>query len=117
MQTIWIEIPVADTDRAARFYAAVFGHGPTEVVDDGTRRFTVLPGTPPVSLNRTAGFTPSADGALPYFHLDGGLDPVLARVAAAGGTVVQPGAERPGLGVFALVLDTEGNLLTLHSES
>lgn len=70
MQAIWIEIPVSDLERAK----AVFEHAPTEVVDDGTRRITIIPGEPTVSLNQAPGFTPGPQGALPYFALVADLD-------------------------------------------
>ena len=117
MHAIWIEIPVADLARAKAFYESVFAHAPTAVTDDGTRTITVIEGQPTVSLNRTAGFVPSADGALPYFHLDGPLDEALARVTAAGGAVVEPPTTRGDLGRFALVSDSEGNALYLHAAS
>ncbi|MFG2887339.1 VOC family protein [Streptomyces sp. NPDC048297] len=115
MQTIWIEIPAEDLERAKRFYEAVFQHEPTEIVDMGVRRITILPGTPSVSLNQTDGFVPSTLGALPYFHVDEPLSEALERVTANGGSVVDPTEERPGNGFFALVLDSEGNAVTLHS--
>ena len=117
MHAIWIEIPVADLNRAKTFYEAVFAHPPTAVVDDGTRVITVIDGAPTVSLNRTAGFRPSSEGSLPYFHVDAPLEAALDRLTAAGGSVVEPAAARGDLGVFALVTDTEGNAFTLHAAS
>ena len=113
MQAIWIEIPVGDLDRARQFYASVFGLADTEVVEQDVRRIVVIDGEPSVSLNETAGFRPSADGSLPYFHVDD-LDAALSAVDAHGGRVVEPATERPGLGRFALVLDSEGNGVYLH---
>ena len=117
MNAIWIEIPVADLTRAKAFYESVFAHAPTEVTDDGTCAITIIDGQPTVSLNRTEGFTPSPDGVLPDFHLDGPLAPALDRVTAAGGAVVEPAAPRGDLGLFALVTDSEGNSLYLHAAS
>lgn len=117
MHAIWIEIPVADIDRAKGFYEAVFEHAPTEVVKQEERTITIIPGEPTVSLNQAAGFEPSAVGSLPYFHLEGPLDDALSRVAAAGGRIVEAAAARGDLGLFALVTDTEGNGLYLHAAS
>ncbi len=116
MQAIWIEIPVADLARAKAYYEAVFGHDSTEVVEQEERTITVIEGTPSVSLNQTAGFRPSADGTLAYFHVDD-LDAAVAAVTAHAGSVVEPPTERPGLGRFALVTDSEGNALYLHGAS
>jgi predicted enzyme related to lactoylglutathione lyase len=115
MITIWVEIPAISLERAKTFYEAVFEHAPTEIIDDGTRRITILPGTPSVSLNETRGFVPTSEGSLPYFHLEDPLGVVVDRVVAAGGGVVEPVAQRGENGFFALVLDSEGNGLTLHS--
>lgn len=113
MQAIWIEIPVSDLERAKRFYETVFGHEATDVVEDGARRITIVPGEPSVSLNQTAGFTPGPQGPLPYFEV-GAVTSALQRVGAAGGEVVDPATPRGELGLFAVVRDSEGNLLTLH---
>ncbi len=117
MHAIWIEIPVADLARAKAFYESVFGHAATAVTDDGTRAITIIDGQPTVSLNQTAGFTPSAAGSLPYFHVDEPLDGALGRVSAAGGAIVEPATARGDLGLFALVTDSEGNALYLHATS
>jgi len=113
MHAIWIEIPVADLQRAKRFYEAVFGHPATEVIEQPERTITIIPGEPTVSLNQTAGFEPSPLGSLPYFHVDD-LPGALGILTAAGGNVVEPAHERPGNGWFAHVTDPEGNAFYLH---
>jgi hypothetical protein len=115
MHAIWIEIPASDLERAKAFYESVFGHAATGVSGDGTRRITIIEGTPTVSLNQTAGFRPSTDGSIPYFHVEEPLSGALERVAAAGGRVLEPATVRGDLGVFSLVADTEGNSLYLHA--
>lgn len=117
MQAIWIEIPVRDLDRAKQFYETVFGHAPTDVIDDGERKITIIPGAPTVSLNQTAGFIPGEQGALPYFGRGDELDATLERVIAAGGEIVDAKTARGENGFFSLVRDPEGNLLTLHGTS
>lgn len=117
MQGVWIEVPAVDLERAKRFYEHVFGHPRTEILEDAGRRLTVIEGTPTVSLNQVEGFTPSADGSIPYFHLDGRAADAVARVEATGGTVVEPPAARADRGTFTLVLDPEGNALYLHTST
>jgi predicted enzyme related to lactoylglutathione lyase len=41
------------------------------------------------------------------------IDDALGRIQAAGGTVVTPRTEIPGMGAFAYFTDTEGNTLGL----
>ncbi len=115
MDAIWIELPALDLARSKIFYEAVFSHPATEIIDSGSRTITVIPGTPTVSLNRTAGFTPHADGTLPYFQVPD-LDAAVTAASAYGGRVVEPRHERPGFGWFALILDSEGNPLYLHAD-
>lgn len=113
MQSIGIEVPVHDLHRAMRFYETVFGHARTDVIEEEGRVRTVIDGAPGVFLDQTAGFARSADGSLPYFHVDD-LDAAVAAVAAAGGRVLEPATPRGDLGRFAHVLDSEGNGLYLH---
>lgn len=115
MQTIWIELPALDIERALNFYATVFGHEPTAVNDDGTRAMTVIPGTPTVSLNQTAGFEPGRQGPLPVFDVDEPLSPMVERALAAGARLVESINQRGEHGWFALLLDSEGNHVYIHS--
>jgi hypothetical protein len=116
MIAIWIELPAADIERARAFYQEALGAGPAEVQDDGRRRIVVFEGTPYVSLNQTADFRPSADGPLPYFDVTD-LDAAVQAVVRLGGTIVEEPHPRPGLGRFALIRDSEGNSLYLHSQN
>lgn len=115
MKAIWIELAAHDVARANTFYATVFGHDPVEILEGDGRAVIIIPGEPVVSLNQTAGFVPNGDGTLPYFDVEGSLEASLATVVAAGGTIAEPISERPGYGFFAIVIDTEGNHLYLHS--
>lgn len=117
MNAVWIEIPVHDLTRAKAFYEAVFQHAPTEVLIEDGRRITLIEGQPTVSLNQTPGFTPTDQGSLPYFHLDGTITDALARVTAAGGRIVEPAVARADRGMFSLVTDSEGNAFYLHAAS
>lgn len=115
MKAIWIELPALDLARATRFYSTMFGHPEPDIFDDGTRAITVIPGEPTVALNRTAGYVPRDPGILPYFTVDEPLSAVIERTRSAGGSVVEHPGERPGFGFFAIVCDTEGNHVYVHS--
>lgn len=115
MHAIWIEFPAADLARAKAFYEAVFQHDPTDILSEGARSITVIPGEPTVSLNQVDGFTPTTAGSLPYFHLEESLAAVLDRVTRAGGRVLEDAHARGDNGFFAQVQDTEGNALYVHS--
>lgn len=46
------------------------------------------------------------------------MDPLLARVTPAGGTIVVPKTQiSPEVGHFAMFLDTEGNKIGIHSKA
>lgn len=116
MHAIWIEIPVTDLHRAKQFYAAVFAHEATDDIAQPDRTIVVIPGEPTVSLNQTASFVPTAEGSVPYFHVDD-LDASIAAAVAHGGTVIEAKSERADNGWFAEITDSEGNALYLHGTS
>ena len=56
----------------------------------------------------------SADAPAPVITINvGSVDDSLKKVEAAGGTVVRPKTEIPGMGSFAYLKDTEGNVIGL----
>jgi hypothetical protein len=63
-------------------------------------------------------YTPSQHGALVYFTAHSGdVSNELLRVEPAGGKVLLPKTEvAPGFGFKAVILDTEGNRIALHSK-
>jgi uncharacterized protein len=117
----WFEIPSADLDRATRFYETLFGVQLT-VMD--------LPGIKmrmfPVSdmMNHISGAVvnsdfhkPSAsDGVLLYLNGNPDVQLILDKVEAAGGHIAVPKtAISPEYGDMAVIIDTEGNRIGLHS--
>lgn len=106
------EIPARDPRRAARFFRRAFGWQAESVDWDGPAYVTL----------RSAGGEPAlqggllaADGAgfehpLPVLHLAAGtIEECLARVEAAGGSVVAPPRRVGDLGRFARFRDPEGH--------
>lgn len=114
----WFEIPVTDFARAQRFYEAVLG---TEIgtVSMGDSTMGMLSSDPEAvggAIVQGEGSRPAADGTMVYLNGGDDLAPMLARAAAAGGTVVVPKTEiGNGYGYFAHFIDTEGNKVGLHS--
>ena len=115
----WIEIPVADMDRARAFYGKILQADLPPVMDLAGNQYSLFPSEDRFNcgaLARGEGYVPSAQGVTVY--LDGGddLDHVLSRVKKAGGTVVLPktylGKDAGHIGLF---LDTEGNRIGLQS--
>jgi predicted enzyme related to lactoylglutathione lyase len=117
---VWFEIPAADLDRACRFYETVLATNLNKG-EFGPETLAVFPyERPAVSgcLSQIQGHQPSAAGTVIYLNADPDLDGALARVDPAGGKVVVPKtALPPGMGFFARIQDTEGNLVGLHAIS
>ena len=116
----WFEIPVADFDRAKKFYSTIYEFDMPEMNMDGVRMGFFLYDQQSMGVGGAIvhgdGLGPSAGG--PKVYLNGGddLDNVLNRVQAAGGKVVLPKTEiTPEFGYYATFEDTEGNEVSLHS--
>jgi predicted enzyme related to lactoylglutathione lyase len=115
----WFEIPVRELDRAQRFYEAVLER-PMARETMGSEQmalFTASDAGVKGCLNiGAAAVAPSADGTRVYLDASPSLDDALARAARAGGRVVTPKVALPGgMGYFAHIADSEGNVVGLHA--
>ena len=111
-----VEIPAADLDRAAKFYSDVLGR-PMKVEQAGPERLSVFPHQKPsVGGCVSATGQPSGAGVVLYLNASPSLEAALNRVPEAGGEVVVPRtALPPGMGFYARIRDTEGNVVGLHA--
>jgi predicted enzyme related to lactoylglutathione lyase len=117
-QIVWCDIPVLDLDRAVRFYSAVLGQVVKKQEFPG-----MLIGVLPHNDGEAGGclFTspdekPSDKGLMVYLNANGRLDDALSAVTANGGKIVQPRHQIGPFGFRAIVLDSEGNRIALHSD-
>lgn len=109
----YVEIPAADVERSAQFYAAVFGWK-SRMRGDGQRAFDDTTGA--VSGAWVPGRPPSREpGMLTYVMVDD-LDATLRKVAAAGGAVATPRTSLGSGDAFATIVDPAGNLVGLYQE-
>lgn len=121
----WFEIYVTDMARAQAFYETVLNirMQPMTPPDEMEGGFEMLmfpsdmenpaPGCGG-TLCRMEGFKPGAGGTLVYFSCeDCGVE--ASRVAAAGGQLVREKFSIAPYGFIALCIDTEGNMIGLHS--
>jgi predicted enzyme related to lactoylglutathione lyase len=116
-QVVWVDIPVLDLDRAVRFYSAVLGAEVRKQEYPGMS-IGLLPGADSdVSgcLFTKVDEKPSASGLLIYLNAQGRLDEAVAAVESNGGKVLLPAHQIGPHGFRAVVLDSEGNRLALHS--
>ena len=114
----WFEIPVSDMDRAQKFYEKVVGVSLQREESMGAlcAVFPMKPDANCGSLTQGEGYTPSASGVVIYLEVDC-VEKASKRAEEAGGSVVLsctalPEAEQ---GYIALIMDTEGNRIGLHS--
>ena len=117
----WFEIPVTDFDRAKKFYETIFGYQMPENVMGSARMGFLLYDFPAGKVGgaivyNPEFYTPSDNGSLIYLNCQPDLQIVLDKVEAAGGqTLMQKTIVAPDLGFWALIKDSEGNRVALHS--
>ena len=116
---VHFEIPADDVARAKEFYSSIFDWQlqdmpemdytivQTTAVDEN--QMPTAPGAINGGLMRRSQDTPS-----PVLTIDvESVDQALEQVEAAGGKVVRPRTEIPGMGAFAYFTDPDGNTLGL----
>jgi predicted enzyme related to lactoylglutathione lyase len=117
----WFEIPVTDFERAKKFYETIFDYqmpenqmGPARM---GFLLYDFQNGGRGGAIVHNPGFyTPSRNGTMVYLNCDPDLQPILDKVEPACGIVIMNKKEvAPNLGYWALIEDTEGNRVALHS--
>jgi predicted enzyme related to lactoylglutathione lyase len=112
------EIPVADLDRAIRFYEAVFEVQLRRATVDGHAMafFPRVDGAPGASGALAMGdtYVPSTRGTLVYFDV-ADVDATVARALAHGGRLLYPKKDVGAAGFVAEVEDSEGNRIALNA--
>lgn len=116
---VWFDIPVKDLERANRFYGAVLGCT-IKTESFGGVDIGVLPHEDDDvagCLHVSDTDKPSDHGPLMYFNVNGRLDAAVAEVEKQGGKVLTQKESIGPWGYRAIVLDSEGNRIALHSET
>jgi predicted enzyme related to lactoylglutathione lyase len=120
----WTDIPVVDLNRAIRFYSAVLGLEVTKMSEGGVQ-YGLLPheeqnssgclcvGSDSAGINNK----PSQNGPLIYLSVEGRLDAAVRAAKANDGKVLQEKQQIGPHGFRAVILDSEGNRIALHSSS
>lgn len=116
-QIVWCDIPVLDLKRAVKFYVAVLGQ-PVQTHELSGATVGILPHEDgEVGGCLVAGERKSTgEGVLIYLNVNGRLDQALAAVTAHGGKVVETKRPIGPFGFRAIVIDSEGNRVALHSD-
>jgi len=117
-QIVWCDIPVVNLERAIKFYSAVLGAEVKKQEFPGMA-IGILPhndGQVGGSLIASDTEKPSDKGVMVYLNVSGRLDNAIASVAANGGKVLQAKHPIGPFGFRAIILDSEGNRVALHSD-
>jgi predicted enzyme related to lactoylglutathione lyase len=115
----WVDIPVTNLHRAVGFYKKVLAADvPVQKFVDW--EFAVLPhASDTVSgclAPADADNQPSRNGPLVYLSVNGRLDEAIGAASENGGEVLRPKHAIGPYGFRAIIVDTEGNRIALHSE-
>jgi len=118
----WFEIPTTDLDRARRFYETIFATSliPLDLQNLRMRMFPIenqMSGIGGALCHNKDFYKPSStDGPLIYLNGNPDVQNVLDRVEPAGGKVLVPKTQiSPEYGYMAVIIDSEGNRIALHS--
>lgn len=114
---VWFDIPVADLERSRAFYQAVLGI-PVRREQLGGSDFCVLDhkdGNGGCLVLQPQGV--SGKGVLCYLNVDGRIRDAVVQAGKLGGKVLEPTHAIGPHGFRAIVLDSEGNRIALHSKS
>jgi len=117
-RAVWFDIPVADLERASTFYAEVLGITVDQEDFDGFK-FSVLEhqdGNGGCLVPKQTEITPDK-GILIYLNVNGRIQDAVAKVTSHGGQIIEPIHSIGPHGFRAIILDSEGNRLALHSET
>lgn len=117
----WFEIPASDLGRATKFYETIFGVtlNPLDLPNIKMRMFPLedMMGVGGAVVDSGGFHKPSlTDGPLIYLNGNPDVQNILSKVEQAGGKIMVPKTEiSPEYGYMAVIIDTEGNRIGLHS--
>jgi predicted enzyme related to lactoylglutathione lyase len=119
----WVEIPVTDMARAIEFYNYIFGYD-LQVMNLQNLEMAFLPwhedgkGTSGALVKNVESYEPSALAGVVIYFTCADIVAALSRATEKGGQVIRAKTEiSPEHGFMALIKDSEGNRIALHSRS
>lgn len=112
----WFDIPAVNLDRAIRFYSQVLtinikNDCPDMPMGVFEHEDNMVSGC--IFVDKEC--KPSAQGPLLYFNVQGRIDDAISQVELNGGKILEPKQAIGPYGFRAVVLDSEGNRIALHS--
>lgn len=112
---VWFDVPALDLERAMNFYSKVLAVDISEEFP-GVAVMSHGEGEVAGCVFKSEEIQPSDQGTLLYFNVDGRLDAAVAAVKKCGGTIKEATHPIGEFGHRAIVIDSEGNRIALHSE-
>ena len=115
----WFSLPSTDFKRAVGFYNEILDIEVVVSKDGSGNDLGYF--FDPTEQGINGGITsnpdekPGVDGTTVYLNAEGKLDEVVGKVKGAGGQVAMPKTSIGPNGFIAMIMDTEGNLVGLHS--
>lgn len=115
-RVVWFDISVADLDRAAKFYSEVLNIKVSKE-SFGDFSFCVLEhqdGNGGCLVPNKEGIAANS-GVLIYLNVHGRIQDAAAKVEKLGGKIIEPIHQIGPHGYRAIIHDSEGNRVALHS--
>ena len=120
----WTDIPVTNLDRAIKFYSAILGKEVRKMSETGFE-YGLLPhdeqnasGCLCVGGDSVGNKNePSETGPLIYLSVEGRLNEAVKATRVNGRKVLQERQQIGAHGVRAIIVDSEGNRIALHSSA
>ncbi len=117
----WFEVPASDIDRAVKFYCTIFGYESMQKMNFGGFEMAFFPaeqGSLGGALCKGSSYKPAQEGVTIYFNANPDLSAALSKVETAGGQIILPKRIiTEEYGYMAVIIDTEGNKVALHSQN
>ena len=113
----WFDLPVANLERATKFYSAVLAKDLKITAEHGFS-LTVLPhenGEVAGCLYQAYDFIPNTSDLLIYLDVTKRIKHAVTEVIALGGKVIEPISKIGPWGYRSIILDSEGNKLALYA--
>jgi predicted enzyme related to lactoylglutathione lyase len=117
---VWMDIPVEDLNRAVKFYSQLMDLKFVIQEHEGMK-FSLCPHSDEMAafcLVVEPGFSAcdlKHDAPLVYLNVDGRIDQALKATLSNGGRILKAKEQIGPYGYRAVILDSEGNRIALHS--
>jgi uncharacterized protein len=110
---VWFEVPVDNLDRAKKFYKEMFGWKFAELPAAVNEYWHIDTGGPDASPDGGLMLRMHPQQPITNYVSVPSITKAAAKVERLGGTVCKPKTAVPGMGYFAICLDTEKNTFAL----